>query len=515
MNNNSSAFLIDPRAHGALADGETDDTAALQAAIDAATAQGGGRVVLSGGVFRSGTLFLKSNLTLEVGEGAVLRALPLAECFPDIPIGRYSRMDTVPWKAFLYACDAENLTVTGAGLIDGMGRADLFTTGVGNDPKRPYGLHIVGCRNVEVSGLRLRNSAFWMQRYLDCDGVRLDGLKVYNHANLNNDGCDIDSCRDVIVSNCLIDSADDSLCFKSEGAPACENVTVTNCVLASFASPLKWGTGSIGGFRNFNVSNITIRKSNAGENLHGMRADYGMAGIDMAAVDGGALENIQVNNVVMDKIETPIFIKLGRRNSRLDESGARVGATWPDAPAPSESLVRNIRIANVIATGYGPVACSIVGYEGNPISGISLSNITLHCGRPSTVNNLKVWDENGKEVFEIEGPADGSLPVAQPSWDVKNAPEMYPMSRIYNTPLPVYGFYLAYAEDILLSDVELRPAARDPRPAIGFQNVRNIRLRAVDARANGAVEPLQARATTGITLDGQPVDLKEPGPDLH
>ncbi len=500
-------MTITPREFGAVADGRTNDTVALQAAINKATAAGGGKVLLARGVFRSGTLHLKSNVTLEIAEGAALRALPEAELFPHIPIAHYSRMDTVPWRAFLYAFDQENITLTGKGMIDGMGGSELFTTKVGNDPSRPYGLHIIRCRNVEVSGLRLRNSGFWMQRYLECEGLRLHRLDVYNHSNMNNDGCDIDSCRDVIVSDCRIDASDDALCFKSEGAPPCEHVTVTNCVLASFASPLKWGTGSIGGFRNFNVSNITIRKTVETVSNHPFNSVYGLAGIDMACVDGGIMENIQISNVAMEKVETPIFIKLGRRNSRIDGSGKRAGAEWPDCPPPSEGVIRNVRISNVIATSYGPIACSIVGYEGNPISGISLSNITLHCGRPSTVNNVKVWDENGKEVFEIERPEGSEVPPAQPSWDVNLGADLYPFNRMYNSPLPVYGLYLAYAEDILLSDIELRSAQDDPRPAIGFQNARNIRLRALDAIANNAVDSIQGRETEGITLDGQSVQI--------
>ncbi|NJM15603.1 MAG: hypothetical protein HC896_09755 [Bacteroidales bacterium] len=132
-----------------------------------------------------------------------------------------------------------------------------------NSVNRPYGIFLVGCSQVEVSGISMANSAFWMARYLYCDRVLVQNIYVFNHGNINNDGVDIDGCHDVIVANCHIDASDDALCFKTEGDRSCENVVVSNCLLSSAASALKWGTGSVGNFRNFTVSNIVIRHTKA------------------------------------------------------------------------------------------------------------------------------------------------------------------------------------------------------------------------------------------------------------
>jgi polygalacturonase len=437
--------MIDPRAHGACADGRTNDTAAIQEAIDAAHAGGGGRVFLAGGVFRAATLFLKSNVTLEVAAGAKLEAIADPELYPFIQPGVCSRMDTVAWRAFLYACDADNVTVRGEGEIIGHGEDEAFKKDLkGNDPRRPYGMHFVGCRNVRIQGLRLRDSAFWMIRCLSCAGVAIRDLDIWNHADTrNNDGCDIDGCRDVIVSGCRIDSCDDALCLKSEGKDLCENVSISNCVLASFASPLKFGTGSIGGFRNISVGNITIRRSSCSRNHHVFQADGGLAGIDVGCVDGGIFENVTISNVAMRGPETPIFIKLGKRHSFNCHDGQ-----WPDMPEVKEGTIRGLRISHLTAQDVGPYPCIVLGYPGNPVRDVSFSDMRIEMGQAAA-------DSAGWETVQV-------------------APEAYPVNRNIDSLTPAYGLFACHAQNLRLRDVQFVPADGEVRSAIALDNVQDF-----------------------------------------
>ncbi|CAN0517639.1 unnamed protein product, partial [Scytosiphon promiscuus] len=176
-----------------------------------------------------------------------------------------SRLDVVPWKAFIYAESARNISIYGGGEIDASGDSECFRDGIENSPNRHYGLFIINSENVLVENLSLKSSAFWMQRYFNCKGVRVKGLKVFNHANKNNDGLDIDSSEDVIVSDCLIDASDDAIVIKSNGENPSKNISISNCIIATHASALKFGTGSVGGFENVTISNIVIRRSKSKE----------------------------------------------------------------------------------------------------------------------------------------------------------------------------------------------------------------------------------------------------------
>ena len=151
----------------------------------------------------------------------------------------------------------------------------------------------------------------WMQHYLACENLRVTGIRVYNHANQNNDMIDIDGCRNVIVSDCYGDTDDDALTFKSTSEHACENITVTNCILSSHCNAIKCGTESTGGFKNFTISNCIIRPSDDKEPIFGK--PEGISGISLEIVDGGVMEGITISNISMDGPEVPIFIRLGNR----------------------------------------------------------------------------------------------------------------------------------------------------------------------------------------------------------
>lgn len=194
--------VYDIRGSGATGDGVTDNTIFIQKAIDSCAVTGG-MVYVPEGVFMTATLVLKSNVTLHVSaKGALLgHTSPSTYPYQDPGIPFYGG----EWvkQALIFCKGQENVSIEGSGIIDGQGAA--FATNTLKKPdryrNRPYLLWFAGCRNIRVSGVRLRNSAFWMQHYLGCERVVIDGIDVWNHSNKNKDMIDIDGCRYVMISN--------------------------------------------------------------------------------------------------------------------------------------------------------------------------------------------------------------------------------------------------------------------------------------------------------------------------
>ncbi|MBK1879095.1 glycoside hydrolase family 28 protein [Pelagicoccus mobilis] len=425
----------------------TDNTEALQAAINHVRDQGGGLIRLLPGVHWSGSLSLCSNLNLEILPGATLKAVEVPDKIQAYQSSVISRMDTVPWKAFLHADSQSNIRIFGGGTIDGSGDAECYLDGVENSPNRHYGLHFVNCRDIEVQNLSLRNSAFWMQRYFNCDGVKVRSLNVWNHANKNNDGIDIDSSQNVIVSDCHIDASDDTICLKSEGENPCRNVVVTNCILATHASAIKTGTGSVGGFENITISNIVIRRSQSTVMKHPLEAWGGLTGLDLATTDGGAFRNVVISNITMEGLRNPILVRLGNRLSgnvahqgyagvgddlqgvKNDGNGAQISGT-----PRYEDLI----IANVIARNVGPWPVIVAGHEGAPVKRVTLRDITIHMGAAGTQEDLDT----------------------EPNWIADG----YPGYGMFGTHLPAYGLVSAFTEDLVVENFNSFPAKGEIRP---------------------------------------------------
>ena len=458
---------LDPRAFGAQGDGVQSDTVALQKCIDACSENGGGAIALEGGTFLSGTLYLKDNITLCIEKGACLKAVPNPDEFHYANHSYRSRMDVVPWRIFLYAEGKENITICGEGTFEGGGgNYDLFPSYTDNDPIRPYGLFFVGCKNITVKGIHLRNSSFWMQRYLYCNHVRLEDLDVWNHPEMderykgewpcqNSDGIDIDSCQNVFISNCCIDSGDDAICIKSEGEDPSENIVITNCIVATHASGIKFGTGSVGGFRNIQVSNCVIRRSEATKMTHCCGSLGGLAGIDLATVDGGLMENITFTNLSIDGVDSPIHIQVGNRQSGTfktqgygdSEIDSSLDATHKNiARISGVSQVRGVVLSQISISNPGKYACAIHGYEGNKIEDVVLRDIRIQYSTPGTEE-----DRNFKK-----------------DWAATSG---YPNPR---QTTEVYGFYIGEVDHILLDHITLIPAAGEVREAMAYDQVENL-----------------------------------------
>ena len=351
-----------------------------------------------------------------------------------------SRMDVHPWKAFIFALDEENITIEGAGTIWPNGEHEEFQLGKGNDPARPYGIHMIRCRNVTIRDLFLTNSALWMVRLFDCEVVRVTGIRIWNHCNLNNDGVDIDGCRDVRVSDCFIDSTDDALCLKSEGEPVCEDIVVSNCILSSHASAFKLGTGSVGGFRRVSATGCVVRPSKATEMIHPLNAWGGLVGIDLGNVDGGFMEEIVVSDFVIDGVESPIWIRLGERHSRGIKD-----KVWEGAPPATHGHTRGVVISNIRAVHAGPIASGITGIPGHPVEEVTLRNVHISADKPGTADDVT------REVPENT--------------------ERYPINRMFGCNLSAYGLFVRHARGLTLDEVTFECADGEPRPALVQEDV--------------------------------------------
>ena len=320
----SESEVLNIKDYGAVGDGVTLNTEALQKTIDACHAAGGGVVWVPAGDFVIGTVHLKSHVTLSLDYGASLLG---SQDWADYPTDKLRRAREGQSECLLYAEDATNIRLEGLGVIDGRGTPEAFPKrrpGVRGD-RRPRLLRFEGCENLTFSGLTYKRPAFWGLHLVDCKNIHFDAVTVrFLNNGPNNDGLDLDGCENVLIENCDIQSGDDAICLKSSRNP-CRNVVVRGCRVCSHTAPLKFGSSTHGGFINVSLTNCYFY-------------DSPMGAMKLALVDGGRLENIEISRVVMENVGCPIFIRLGNRGSTFGKGGK----------APVGTL-KNIRISDVVA----------------------------------------------------------------------------------------------------------------------------------------------------------------------
>jgi hypothetical protein len=434
--------ILDYKAKG---DGVTLNTKSIQAAIEACSKSGGGIVFFPSGRFVSGTIYLRSHVTLFLDAGAVLEGSKDLKDYPVTISKVRSYTDNYTDKSLIYAEGLENISIAGKGLIDGNG-ASFKVENMDNDDglrkkdefffykSRPYLIRMISCRNVLVREVSIINSPMWVQHYLLCEDVNIDGITVKSRVNNNNDGIDIDCCSRVRISNCDIISGDDAIVLKSTLDKPCKNVTVTNCVLSSDCNAFKMGTETNGGFENIVFSNSTIY-------------DTRLAGITLQIVDGGTMENISVSNITMSNVGAAIFVRLGNRARPFAENGAK----------PGMGRLSHVIIDNIQGTKIGTIGCSVTGLPGYWASDIVLSNICL--------------------TFEGGGKADLT------AQEIPELPEAYPEHDMFGE-LPAYGFYCRHCRNIGFTNIILRYDKAEARPAFVFDDAEILQLTGIKAMTN-------------------------------
>jgi polygalacturonase len=457
------ARVYDIRTFDAVPGGKRLCTQAIQKAIDRCAERGGGTVYFPPGVWLSGTLTLRSHVTLELEAGACLLGSANPADFPEQLPKLRSYTDHYVRQSLIRGEDLEQVAIRGRGTIDGQGAKFRWK----EYKNRPYVIRLVNCRDVLVEGITLRDAPMWMQHYLACYRVRIHGITVHDMVTYNNDGIDIDGCRDVVISDCMILSLDDALCLKSTSSRACENVTITNCVLSSHCNALKMGTESVGGFRNITITNCAISSPPQKGTVPFLRPTMpgvvpaakigtvpakplagharGISGIALELVDGGALEGITVSNVTIDGVNTPIFLRLGNRARPIAD----------DMPRPGVGTFRNVLLSNIVATRTGRIGCSITGVPGHPIENVCLSNVQLSFEGGGSKQDA------AKTVAEQEA--------------------HYPEASMFGV-LPAYGFYCRHVVGLKLRDVQLRTLQPDLRHALVCDDVQRLVLDGIDVQ---------------------------------
>jgi hypothetical protein len=421
------------RDFGAKGDGSTQDTAAIQAAIDAAAKLGGGEVLVPAGRYMCGTLHLRDHITLHLDNGATLAETTDLAAFTPYEKLAYNPHADPETSYFRFALvageDVSDVAIVGEGRVDG------------NRTHRggPKTIALKNCRNVTIRGITVENSPNYSISFLGCDWVVVDGVTV-RHALA--DGIDPDCSRYVRISNCFVDSADDAICLKTSLAlgerRSTEHVSISNCVLASSNNNFKLGTESSGDFKNISLTGCTmLRRTLQPDN----------AGIAIESVDGANVDGIVVSNVAMQNVYCPIFIRLGNRGRGLNP------------PVPGS--LQNVSISNIVATGPSN-ASSITGIPGYPVKHVALDDIrVLSNGGWSAVGKLAV-------------------------------PELvndYPDSDMFGI-LPASALFCRHVEDLTIRGLRTDVAKPDVRPALIFSDIHSLDLAAFHTASSKGDEPI-------------------------
>jgi polygalacturonase len=438
---------FDVKSFGAKGDGQTIDTPAINKAIDAAAAAGGGMVTFPAGSYLSHSIRLKSNVALYLGAGAKVIAAdtPQFDAAEPNDWTKYQDFGHSHWhNSLIWGEGIENVSILGPGLIWGKGLSRGFgpppraeDPGVGN---KAIGLK--NCHNVVLRDFSILHGGHFGILATGVDNFTVDNLKI----DTIRDGIDIDCCRNVRVSNCYVNSPwDDGICLKSSyglgSAKPCEFVTINNCYVSGcfeegtlldgtykrfgpqtrvpHTGRIKFGTESNGGFRNITIANCVFE---------------GCQGLALESVDGALLEDVTVTNISMrDIISAPIFLRLGSR-MRAPE-GTPVGTL-------KRVVISNIVCSNSVAR-LGSIISGIPGHE---IENVQISNVQVQHQGGGTKENAAIRPPEAETRYPEPGMFGG---------------------------MPSQGFYVRHVKGIQFDNIEIQAAKDDLRPAFVLQDVEN------------------------------------------
>ena len=375
-------------------------TDSFRCGVERLRKQGGGTLYVPAGEYFTCSIQLFSHINLHLEQGAVLRFLDdhgLYEVVEEEFEGIMGRM----YMPCIYASDAEDVSVTGQGMIDGQGKR-WWKEWKGMECARPYLICFKRCCHVLLEGVRLVNSPAWTVHPLYCEDVRIHGISIKNPADSpNTDGIDPDGSRNVRISDCLIDVGDDCIAIKAgteetKQLVPCENIVITNCNMVHGHGGIVIGSEMSGGVRNVAVSNCVFQDTDRGIRLKTRRRR------------GGSMERLSFQNIIMDRVMCPFTFNMYYYCGH----NGKERYVWEKVPYPVDETtpaVRDVLIHNVTVYGASAAAGFFYGLPESPIERVTISNTTVCMdpegeeGQPAMMGQMEPMKGHGFYLRFVKG----------------------------------------------------------------------------------------------------------------
>ena len=455
------------RSFGAVGDGKSLDSPAINTAIESAFANGGGKIIVPAGIYLCGSIHLKSNIELHLLPGAIIKAAPASMKvydesesfggFPEYQDGGHTYFH----NSLIWAEGQDNISITGRGMIDGEGLTKKDTENAGNVQGGSIGtgdkaIALKLCTNILIRDITIFRGGHFAIIITGCEKGTIDNVTI----DTNRDGIDIDCCKYLTVTNTKVNTPnDDGIVLKSSYSlkkpVPCENILINNCIVTGYklgtfldgtyipekvnwvCGRIKLGTESNGGYRNIAISNCTMMYS---------------SGLAFEEVDQGRMENIAVSNITMNHVHHyPIYITTGCRNRGPKE-------------VTSPSYGGDIMISNVIADDADSLAGIIVtGMKEEPLRNIRLHNIQIrYRGGGTSDLSKKEYREQGTNYPE-------------PRWA---------------GPTPAYGLYARHVDGLTVRGLYLETIRPDYRHVVILDDVKNADIQDLTAPVQKGAEKI-------------------------
>ena len=424
---------------GAVSDGSTLNTVAIQKAIDTCSRSGGGTVLLDGGgKYMTGTIYLKSYVTLEIDNGTTLLGSPdINDYATDVHRMMYKN-ETKLDRCLIFAKHATSIAFAGHGTIDGNGHLKNFKT------ERPVLLRLLECSDIQMNNITLINPASWTTAWLYCDNINVDGITILSRVNYNGDGLDFDGCTNVRVSNSNFDNSDDCICLQaSRPDKPCRDVVINNCTFTTKWGGIRVGLLSRGDIHSVAVTNCTFR-------------DIEDSGLKIQQCEGGEMRNMVFSNLVMENVPRPIFMTFCQQRASVNS---------PEGTFEPLKSMHHFQFSNIIVDnrkGNKDSAIFITGFPGHDIEDIMIRDV-----------QFMVSGGGSKEDAAKTNVPEYTLKVIKHHW-----PEFYGVGG-----LPVHGIYARHIDTLTLENIHIKTVSDDARPAMALVDVKHADVRNI--RSNG------------------------------